>query len=167
MASAVRKFSTSCVYNGKKNFRKFYLFNRGPEDYKKERALDPFRETVMGVRLPGINVNEENKLIPIPEMIPELIVPDFKRLQTKTIRFLSSSRRNPIGIHSQTTLRRLLHGKMISDFKNGKLDENGDSKEPNEDEKRTAEEAWIKARQTGSDIYCREAGFKKKPEPFM
>ena len=43
--------------------------------------------------------------------------------------------------------------KIIEDYKNGKLDKDGNSLEPNEDEKVTAEEAWIKARQTGSDIF--------------
>ena len=43
--------------------------------------------------------------------------------------------------------------KIIDDFKNGKLDKDGNALEPNEDEKLTAEGAWIKARQTGSDIF--------------
>ena len=43
--------------------------------------------------------------------------------------------------------------KIVDDFKNGKLDANGNSLEPNDNEKLTADQAWIKARQTGSDIF--------------
>ena len=41
---------------------------------------------------------------------------------------------------------------IVDDFENGKIDaETGDYKEPTDE--LTAEEAWIKARQTGSDIF--------------
>ena len=43
--------------------------------------------------------------------------------------------------------------KIVMDFKDGKLDEHGNSLEPSEEEKMTAEEAWIRARQTGSDVF--------------
>ena len=42
---------------------------------------------------------------------------------------------------------------MLQDFKDGKLDEDGNSTEPSAEEGMTAEEARIKARQTGSDIF--------------
>ena len=43
--------------------------------------------------------------------------------------------------------------KIMRDFKEGKLDEDGKSLEPSEEEMLTPEEARIKARQTGSDIF--------------
>lgn len=43
--------------------------------------------------------------------------------------------------------------KIIEDFKNSELDENGQPLQPSEEEKMTAEEAKIKARQTGTDIF--------------
>lgn len=43
--------------------------------------------------------------------------------------------------------------KILKDFKEGKLDDNGDSLEPSEEEKLTAQEAWMNARKTGSDIF--------------
>lgn len=43
--------------------------------------------------------------------------------------------------------------KIIEDFKASKLDENGQPLEPSDNEKMTAEEAKIKARQTGSDMF--------------
>lgn len=43
--------------------------------------------------------------------------------------------------------------KIVEDFKTGKLDENDQPLEPSEEENMTAEEARIKARQTGSDMF--------------
>lgn len=43
--------------------------------------------------------------------------------------------------------------KIAKDFKEGKLNEDGSPKEPSPEEAMTAEEAKIKNRQTGSDIY--------------
>lgn len=43
--------------------------------------------------------------------------------------------------------------KIKKDFKEGKLDENGNPLEPSEAEKMTAEEAWCKARASGSDYF--------------
>ena len=43
--------------------------------------------------------------------------------------------------------------KILTDYKEGKLDEAGNPIEPSPEEKLTPEEAWIKARQTGSDIF--------------
>lgn len=41
----------------------------------------------------------------------------------------------------------------MKDFENGKLDDNGQPVEPSAEEKITAEEAKLKAKQTGSDIF--------------
>lgn len=43
--------------------------------------------------------------------------------------------------------------KIVKDFKEGKLDESGKPLEPSDNEKLTAEEAKLKARQTGCDIF--------------
>lgn len=43
--------------------------------------------------------------------------------------------------------------KIINDYKNNKLKENGESMEPSKEELLTPEEAKIKARQTGSDLF--------------
>lgn len=44
--------------------------------------------------------------------------------------------------------------KIVDDFKNNKLKENGESMEPSEDELLTPERAKIKAKQTGSDLFA-------------
>lgn len=43
--------------------------------------------------------------------------------------------------------------KMVKDFKEGKLDESGNSIEPSAAEQLQPEDAWNLARQTGSDIF--------------
>ena len=43
--------------------------------------------------------------------------------------------------------------KILSDYETGKLNENGQSLEPSDEEKLTSDEAWTMARQTGSDIF--------------
>ncbi len=46
--------------------------------------------------------------------------------------------------------------KIIEDFHDGKLNEDGSSKEPSEAEKLTADEAWAKARCYGSDMFVED-----------
>lgn len=43
--------------------------------------------------------------------------------------------------------------KIVNDFKNNKLKENGEPIEPSAEELLTPEQAKIKARQTGSDLF--------------
>ena len=42
---------------------------------------------------------------------------------------------------------------MLKDFQEGRLDDEGNATEPSEEERMTAEEARVKARQTGSDVF--------------
>ena len=56
--------------------------------------------------------------------------------------------------------------KIVDDFKAGKLDANGDSLEPSEDELLTSEEARIRARKTGSDIFS-ERSKREEEEKYM
>lgn len=44
--------------------------------------------------------------------------------------------------------------KIIEDFKNDKLNEDGSPKEPSPEESMSPEVAELKARQTGSDLFC-------------
>lgn len=60
-------------------------------------------------------------------------------------------------IQSEFTARDLFNvvyaPKILKDFKEGKLNEDGTPKESSPEEKMTAEEARLRARQTGSDIF--------------
>lgn len=54
--------------------------------------------------------------------------------------------------------------KILKDFKEGKLDENGNPLHPNEYESLTAEEAMIRARKTGSDFFDSDLQKRDKKE---
>lgn len=103
-----------------------------------------------GVRPIGERIND--KFVVIPEMVPELIVPDLKDCKLKPY----VSYRAPDVIQSEFTSQDLFNAiyaeKIIKDHKEGKLEEDGQPKEPTENEKLTSEEAWRRARKTGSDF---------------
>ena len=52
--------------------------------------------------------------------------------------------------------------KILKDYESGMLREDGQPLEPSENEAMTSEEAWTKARQTGSDIF--EGGVEPSKE---
>ncbi|CAL4147816.1 unnamed protein product, partial [Meganyctiphanes norvegica] len=90
---------------------------------------------------------------PIPEMIPEIIVPDLEGFKLKPY----VSYRVPDVIQSEFTPQDLFYAvysnKIAEDFKNNKLNSDGNSLEPSPDELMTPEEAKGRARSTGSDIF--------------
>ena len=67
------------------------------------------------------------------------------------------SYRTPDVIQSEFTARDLFNvvyaPKILKDFKEGKLNDDGSPKEPSREENMTAEEARVKAAQTGSDMF--------------
>lgn len=96
---------------------------------------------------------KSGKYIEIPEKIPELIVPDLTGCKLKPY----VSFKTPEVVQSEFTSQDLFNfvyaNKIIDDFKNEKLNADGSSKEPSLEEKLTADEAHMKARKTGSDIF--------------
>lgn len=54
---------------------------------------------------------------------------------------------------AQDLFNAVYRSKIIDDFKNNKLKENYEPIEPSEEESLTPEQAKIKARQTGSDLF--------------
>ncbi|KAJ8955657.1 hypothetical protein NQ314_006854 [Rhamnusium bicolor] len=131
----------------KRNFRKFPIYNkRGTRIFKQQQRENPDPDVPIhkrGVR--DIGYQEGDKYIVIPEKIPELILKPYV------------SYRTPDVIQSEFTAEDLFNviyaPKVLKDFKEGKLDADGQPLEPSQEEKMTAEEAKIKARQTGSDIF--------------
>merc|ERR1711972_53593 len=96
--------------------------------------------------------NEHNKKMLIREQIPELIVPDLTGFQLKPyvsyrVADVTQSEFTPSDLFQATYAQ-----KITKDFKDGKLDESGQSKEPSEEELIEPEEALLRARKTGSDI---------------
>lgn len=151
-----RGVSTSAALHGKKNFRKFLLYNkRGPRLFKKERITNPDPEMPVdkrGVRDTGYTL--AGKYIEVPEKIPEIIVPDLTGCQLKPYVSYKSPEVVQTEFTSQDLFNAVYSSKIIEDFKNSKLDaEDGSALEPSAEELISSDEAWIRARKTGSDMF--------------
>ncbi|VVC88098.1 39S ribosomal protein L41, mitochondrial [Leptidea sinapis] len=149
-----RTISLSAPREGKRNFRKFVMPNkRGSRLHKQQQASkNPLLPIdTRGVRDTGYMLN--GKFVPVPEMIPELIVPD---LTGCTLKPYVSYKTEDV-IQSEFTAQQLFDAvyskKIVLDFKQGKLDEHGQPIEPSEEEKLQPEEAIGHAKRTGSDIF--------------
>lgn len=126
---------------------------RGTKLFKKTpfQELDPEiqKEFDRGVRHIGVTVGK--KFHVIPEMIPELIVPNLDGFKLKPY----VSYRTPDVVQGEFGPQDLFYAvyseKIAEDFKNGKLDENYNALEPSEEEQLTAEEASNKALSVGAD----------------
>ncbi|XP_058116735.1 large ribosomal subunit protein mL41 [Anopheles ziemanni] len=152
-----RGISTSASLAGKRNFRKFLLYNkRGTRIFKQQRAENPDLYPDMpidkrGVRDVGVTI--DGKFIAIPEKIPELIVPNLDGCKFKPY----VSYKAPDVVQSEFTSQDLFNAiyaqKIIDDWKSGKLNEDGSPIEPSKEESLSPDEAWKQARKTGSDIF--------------
>lgn len=150
-----RMISTTTVLEGKRNFRKFPVYNKRSTRVVKEAQKNQLNPPVpiqrRGVRETGIYVN--GKYEEIPEKIPYLIVPDLENCKLKPY----VSYKAPDVTQSEFTSLDLFNAfyadKIIDDFKSNKLAADGSPTEPSEEESLTAEEAFIRARKTGSDIF--------------
>ncbi|XP_046998626.1 39S ribosomal protein L41, mitochondrial isoform X2 [Schistocerca americana] len=154
VAMQCRFLSLSSTSYGKRNFRKFLLHNkRGTRLFKKAQTEKPDPDIPIyhyGVR--PIGYKKDNRFIMVPEMIPELVVPDLTNFKLKP--YVSYAA--PDVIQSEFTARDLFDAvyrrKIVEDFKNGKLDSSGNPLEPSPEEALTADEAKNKARSVGNDI---------------
>ncbi|XP_047522051.1 39S ribosomal protein L41, mitochondrial [Pieris napi] len=149
-----RWISLSAPREGKRNFRKFLTPNKRGSKFHKLQQMGPNRELPIdkrGVRDTGYELN--GKFVPVPEMIPELIVPDLKDCTFKPY----VSYKTEDVIQSEFTSQQLFDAvyskKIVLDFKQGKLDENDQPIEPSEEEKLQPDEAVVRAKRTGSDIF--------------
>lgn len=150
-----RGISTTVPLEGKKNFRKFLLYNkRGTRIFKQARTIKPDPEMPIdkrGVRDTGYLT--KGNYVEVAEKVPELIVPDLK--DCKLMPYVSY--KAPAVIQSEYTSQDLFNAiyaqKIIDDFKNNLLTEDGSPVEPSKDEQRSPEDAWNQARKTGSDIF--------------
>jgi large subunit ribosomal protein L41 len=86
-------------------------------------------------------------------MIPMLIVPDLTDCKFKPYVTYKTPNIVQDEFKSQDLFNAIYAKKIIDDFKLDQLDEAGESLKPSEEEKMTPEEAWLKARKTGSDIF--------------
>lgn len=104
-----------------------------------------------GVRDTGKIVN--GQFMEIPEMMPQLIVPDLTDCKFKPYVTYKATDVVQSEFTSQDLFNAIYAQKIIDDFKNEKLNEDGSSKEPSQEEDMTPDEAWEKARKTGSDMF--------------
>ncbi|XP_043287747.1 39S ribosomal protein L41, mitochondrial isoform X2 [Venturia canescens] len=158
MASAckisIRGLTTTSVLLGKKNFKKFLLYNkRGTVDFKKRQAVNPDPDIPIdnrGVKSTGYTV--DGKFIPIPEKIPQLIVPDLKNFKLKPYVSYKSTDVTQSKFTAEDLFTAIYADKIRRDFQNNKLKENGEPIEPNQYEKLTSHEAKILADKTASMV---------------
>ncbi|GLV35838.1 mitochondrial ribosomal protein L41 [Carabus blaptoides fortunei] len=131
------------------------LYNkRGSKLFKQQQIESPDPQIPIykrGVRDVGYEI--DGKFVTVPEMIPQFIVPDLKNCELKPY----VSYRAPDVIQTEFTAKDLFDAvygkKIVADFKAGKLNEDGSSVEPSAEEKLTVEQAKLRARQSGSDIF--------------
>lgn len=156
LAIAKRCISTTAVLEGKKNFRKFYIPNkRGTRDFKKKQLTNPHPDIpvdLRGVRLTGYT-DSKGRYVEVPEKIPQLIVPDLTDFELKPY----VSYRTPNIVQSEFTTEDLFTAvyakKIIDDWNQKQLNEDGTSKSPSKEELLDAKTAHRLARQTGADIF--------------
>ncbi|XP_034233625.1 39S ribosomal protein L41, mitochondrial [Thrips palmi] len=152
--TCTRSISTTCVQNSKKSFRKFPYFDRGTAEFNEQQRTnpDPNLPSFRYGRVPGY-FDEKHNLVPVPEMIPELIVPDLTGFELKPY----VSFRVPIEPEPAFTAKDLFYSvyaeKIEADYEQGRLDENGMPLEPSENELLTAEQARDAALKLGADMF--------------
>jgi len=140
------------------NVTEFKVHNRlGTKQFKKEQfnKYKPKYPDVpihkYGVR--DISINHPAKPEFVREMVPDLVVPDLEGCELKPYVPYNTQDIYQDAMTAQDLFNAIYGPKIVADFKEGKLDENGNALEPNEHEQLSQEEAFIKARQTGSDIF--------------
>ncbi|KAJ1522789.1 hypothetical protein ONE63_001945 [Megalurothrips usitatus] len=149
-----RGISTTSVVTAKKNFRKFPYMNRGTAIFNEQQRThpDPNLPNFRYGREPGY-WDKDHNLVVVPEMVPEIIVPDLTGFPLKPY----VSYRVPDKEEPQFTARDLFYcvyaDKMEADFKEGKLDAEGMPLEPSEAEQMTADEARNAALKIGADMF--------------
>lgn len=161
MASACmilrRGISTSCVCYGKRNFRKFLLYNkRGTRAFKEEQRTNPDCDIPIdrrGVKRTGYR--EGNKWIDVPEMIPELIVPSLAGFELKPYVSYKVEKFTQNEFTAKDLFNFVYAEKIKNDFKNGQLGPNGEPLNPSEYEKMTPQEAIDHAGKTGCDLFTK------------
>lgn len=154
---ARRCISTSSALAGKKNLRKFDIPSevRGTRKFRERQMSDDpnpdYPVNKRGVR--DTTIMEDGKLVEVPEMIPELIVPDLKDFDLKPYVSYRTSEFTQTEFTAEDLFNAVYSNKVVEDWNKKQLNEDGTSKNPSEHELLGPEEAFLRARQTGSDIF--------------
>nr|SVE93376.1 EOG090X0IZW [Moina brachiata] len=139
----IRRISTSSCACGKRNFKKFPLYNkRGTRQFKASQAENPHPDVPIhhyGVRPTGYL--HGTKFVPVPQMIPELVVPDLTGFKLKPYVSYRAEEIEQPPMTPEELFGAVYVRKITEDFKSGKLGPDNMPLEPSADEKRTKEEA--------------------------
>lgn len=150
-----RGIATSCICNGKRNFRKFLLYGkRGSRQFKEQQAKNPDPDIPVdkrGVRNTGYWVG--SRFVQVPEMMPELIIPSLEGFTLKPYVSYRVQNVTEPEFTAQDLFDVVYSEKIKKDFANSQLDENGESLNPSEYEKLTPQQAKDQAAKTGSDLF--------------
>ncbi|ODM93895.1 39S ribosomal protein L41, mitochondrial [Orchesella cincta] len=154
-----RQISVSSSLYGKRNIRKFFLGNKRGRDYIgklkwKEKLLPGIQFTVKasGFHYDGVYHK-------VPEMIPDIIVPDLTDFKLKPYVSYKTADIYQTEFTPENLFESVYKNKIVRDFKNNKLDDQGNPLEPNEMEKLTPEEAWIIAKNPAAISLAKEPKF--------
>lgn len=154
--SAKRFISTSCALAGKRNFRKFYLPNQRPtKNIREQQKTNPNPDIPIetyGTRRTAI-IDDHGNMVEVPELIPELIVPDLTGFDLLPYVSYRSKEFTQSEFTPEDLFNAAYSNKIVEDWNKKALNEDGSSKNPSEDELLEPEQAVMRARQTGSDIF--------------
>merc|ERR1712080_536686 len=100
-----------------------------------------------------MGVRNHSKMANLKEMVPEIVVPDLEGFKLKPYVSYKSADVVQSAFTAEDLFEALYAVKIRQDFKNGKLDKDGNPIEPSEAEKLTSSEALMNSRKTGSDIF--------------
>lgn len=104
-----------------------------------------------GVRDTGFMIN--GRYVEIAAKIPQLVVPDLTGFKLKPYVSYKTPEVTQTAFTSRDLFNAIYAQKIIEDFKNDKLQEDGSSADPSPQEEMTPDQALKAARKTGSDIY--------------
>lgn len=154
-----RGISTSSTCQSRKNFRKFLMYNKaGTKQFQEDRKAGKYPDIpwmLRGMREPGYK-DANGKFVYVPEMVPQLIVPNLENCNLLPY----VSYRAPDVTQSEFTAEDLFHEvyaqKIVDDWNNKKLKENGHPIEASPNELLDSATALINARKTGADIFTHD-----------
>eukprot|EP00092_Neocalanus_flemingeri_P007725 GFUD01008341.1.p1 GENE.GFUD01008341.1~~GFUD01008341.1.p1 ORF type:complete len:197 (-),score=30.05 GFUD01008341.1:32-580(-) len=154
-----RNFSTTPLRLGI-NFRKI---DAGNKRWSKQHKKSQFKKWEKPGEFPDIpvykygtrstGIRHDAYWEHVPEMVPELIIPDLKNCDLKPYVSYAAKEIYQEELSSKDLFNVIYGRKIIEDFKSGRLDAEGNSIEPSKVEQLTPEQAEVLARQTGSDIF--------------
>lgn len=153
-----RCVSTTSALAGKKNFRKFYVPSeyRGTRQFRERQKSDNPHPLIpletWGVRETFIR-DEHGRKVDVPEMIPELIVPDLTGFNLKPYVSYRTSEFTQTEFTAEDLFNAVYSNKVVDDWNKKQLNEDGTAKQPSEDELLGPDEAYTRARKTGADIF--------------